>query len=56
MYNIEYNLRTLYYLSYLLQHHIMYLFELLDTCRDNIANANEEGVDCGGDDCPPCSK
>ena len=21
-----------------------------------LANANEEGVDCGGDDCPPCSK
>ena len=25
------------------------------TCRDNVMNGNETGVDCGGPDCPPCS-
>ena len=24
------------------------------TCNDNIQNGDEEGVDCGGSNCPPC--
>ena len=31
------------------------LMEAVPTCSDGIQNGDEEGIDCGGSNCPPCT-